>query len=172
VENDLGDLLLRQGHLDTAEKHLLQALHGFDELNLDRRGRGHVLIGLGEVELRRGRIGDATQYLLQAWDSGVATGERIVIAECRLLLGQVEERNENQSFADEHFEAAIRILEELDMSDRLRDAHMDYAEMLDARLDVVAASRHWKRAAEIGKVAAMGLKWAGAAGAEFKESLA
>ncbi len=172
VDNDLGDLLLKQGQLDAAEKHLLQALSGFDELNIDRRGRGNVLIGLGEVELRRGSMERATQYLLQAWDSGVATGERIVIAECRLLLAQVEERNENQSFADEHFDAAIRVLEELGMSDRLRDAHMAYAELLDARLDVVAASRHWKRAAEIGKVAAMGLKWAGAAGAEFRESLA
>jgi tetratricopeptide (TPR) repeat protein len=172
VENDLGDLLLKQGQLDAAERHLVQALQGFDQLDLDRRGRGYVLLGLGEVELRRGSTERATQYLLQAWDSGVATGERIVIAKCRLLLGQVEERNENRSFADEHFDAAIRILEELRMSDPLRDAHMAYAELLDARLDAVAASRHWKRAAEIGKVAAMGLKWAGAAGAEFRESLA
>jgi hypothetical protein len=50
---------------------------------------------------------------------------------------------------------------------------MGYAELLDARDDIVAASRHWKQAAEIGVVAALGLTWTGArAGAEAKGSLA
>src|SRR6202011_1601491 len=65
VENDLGDLLLKQGQLDAAERHLVQALQGFDQLDLDRRGRGYVLLGLGGVELRRGSTERATQYLLQ-----------------------------------------------------------------------------------------------------------
>ncbi len=59
------------------------------------------------------------------------------------------------------------------MPDRLRDAHMEYAEVLEGRHDLVAALRHWKQGAEIGKVAATGLTWARtAAGAEAKGSLA
>ena len=40
VENDLGDLMLEQGKLDSAEEHMLKALAGSNSLNMDRRGRG------------------------------------------------------------------------------------------------------------------------------------
>src|SRR5258706_12571531 len=39
VELDLGDLLLQQGQLDAAEQHLLKALAGSTDLNMDRRGQ-------------------------------------------------------------------------------------------------------------------------------------
>jgi tetratricopeptide (TPR) repeat protein len=173
VENDLGHLLLREGHLDSAERHFLKALEGSSELNMERRGRGHILISLGEVMLRRGQLAEANAYLVQSMDAGKATGERIVMAEARVLLAQVEERKGNLPLADDHFEAAIRIFEELRMPDRLRDAHMEYAELLEARSDLVGALRHWKQGAEIGRIAALGLPWTGAAaGAEIKESLA
>ncbi len=158
VENDLGDLHLREGHLDLAEQHLLKALSGAGELDLDRRGRGHILIGLGEIELRRGRVAEAIEYLEQAIDAGEETAERIVLAEARILLAQVEERKGNRVLADDHFAVAIPILEELAMPDRLRDAHMAYAELLDARDDLATASRQWKLAAEIGKMASLGIK--------------
>jgi len=59
------------------------------------------------------------------------------------------------------------------MPDRLRDAHMEYAEVLEGRHDLVAALRHWKQGAEIGRIAALGLPWTGtAAGAAVKDSLA
>lgn len=173
VEIDLGDLLLQQGQLDSAEEHLLKALAGSNELNMDRRGRGYILNNLGEVHLRRGELSQARDYLEQALEVGEAVGERIVLANARILLGQLEEGKGNPRLADDHFGNAIRILEELRMPDRLRDAHMEYAEVLEARHDLVAALRHWKQGAEIGKAAATGLTWAGtAAGAEAKGSLA
>jgi tetratricopeptide (TPR) repeat protein len=173
VENDLGHLLLREGHLDSAERHFLKALEGSGELSMDRRGRGHILISLGEVKLRKGQLAEAMEYLLQARDAGETTGERIVQAEARALIGQVEERNGNMPLTDDHFEAAIRIFEELRMPDRLRDAHMEYAELLEGRSDLVRALRHWKQGAEIGRIAALGLPWTEVAiGAEITESLA
>ena len=173
VENDLGNLLLQEGQLDSAEQHLLTALAGSEELNMDRRGRAYILVNLGEVELRKGHLTEANEYLVQASNAAEATGERIVLAEVRGLLAQLEERNGNPRLADDHFEIAFQILEDLGMPDRLRDAHMSYAELLDARQDVVAASRHWKRAAEVGVVAALGLSWVGSgAGAEARGSLA
>jgi tetratricopeptide (TPR) repeat protein len=173
VENDLGNLLLQEGQLDSAEQHLLTALAGSEELNMDRRGRAHILVGLGEVKLRRGHLTEATEFLLQASEAAEATGERIVLGEVGVLLAQLEERNGNMPLADDHFEAAIRIFEELRMPDRLRDAHMEYAELLEARHDLVAALRHWKQGAETGRIAALGLPWTGAAtGAEIVESLA
>jgi len=173
VENDLGNLLLQEGQLDSAEQHLLTALAGSEELKMDRRGRAHILVGLGEVNLRRGHLTEADQYLQQASEAAEATGERIVLAEVRVLLAQLEERKGNRRLADDHFGKAIQILEELGMPDRLRDAHMEYAEILEARQDLVAALRHWKQGAEIGVVAALGLTWVGAgAGAEAKGSIA
>jgi tetratricopeptide (TPR) repeat protein len=173
VQNDLGYLLLHEGQLDSAERHFLNALEGSSELSIDRRGRAHILASLGEVKLRRGLLAEANEYLLQSIDAAEMTGERIVQAEARVLLGQLEQRKGNPQLADQHFDDAIRIFEELGMADRLRDAHMSYAELLEARQDVVAASHHWKQAAEIGVVAALGLSWVGAAaGGEVKESLA
>ncbi len=170
VENDLGDLLLQQGQLDAAEQHLLKAMEGFVEPNLERRGRGYVLAGLGEVKLKKGHLADANEYLLQSLAAGDASGEPIVLAHSHLLLGQVEERIGNVAVADDHFEVAIRILEELGMADRLRDAHMDYAELLDGRRQLVAASRHWKRAAEIGKMAIQGHKLTRTSTSERREA--
>ncbi|OLD26436.1 MAG: hypothetical protein AUJ02_02505 [Chloroflexi bacterium 13_1_40CM_3_65_12] len=172
VENDLGHLYLQEGHLDSAEQHLVRALGGATELSLDRRGRGFILTNLGDVYLRKGLLAEAAVLLTQAVELGEATGERIVQAEAHVLLGQLQEREGKLRASDDHFEAAIRILEELDMPDRLRDAHMDYAELLDGRQDTAAASRHWKRAAEIGKAAALGVRWTAAAAGEFEESLA
>jgi tetratricopeptide (TPR) repeat protein len=173
VENDLGDLLLQQGQLDSAEEHLLKALAGSNELKMDRRGRGYILTNLGEVYLRRNDLLPARDYLEQALEVAETVGERVVLANARILLGQLEERNGNPRRADDHFSSAIQILEELGMPDRLRDAHMEYAELLEARQDLVAALRHWKQGAEIGVVAALGLPWTGtAAGAEAKGSLA
>ena len=173
VEIDLGDLLLQQGQLDSAEEHLLKALAGSDELKMDRRGRGYILTDLGEVHLRRRELSQARDYLEQAIEAAETVGERVVLANARLLLGHLEERAGNCRLADDYFGSAIQILEELGMPDRLRDAHMEYAEVLEGRQDLVAALRHWKQGAEIGVVAALGLTWVGAKPeAEAKDSLA
>src|SRR5437660_4848420 len=51
VENDLGILLLRQGHLEASKHHLMTALNGSEELSIDRRSRRHILAGLADAEL-------------------------------------------------------------------------------------------------------------------------
>jgi len=163
VEIELGDLLLQQGQLDAAEQHLLKALAGSTDLNLDRRGLGYILANLGDVHLRRGELSEAATFLHQALELAEAIPERIVIANSRILLGKLNERQGNEALADTQFEAAIRILEEIGMPDRLRDAHMEYAEVLDARDDSASGARHWKLAAEVGKMASLGVNWSGSA---------
>ena len=170
IENDLGDLMLEQGQLDSAEEHMLKALAGSSDLKMDRRGRGFILANLGEVYLRRGDLTQANDYLGQALAAAEAINERVVVANVKVLLGQLEERQGNPAVADEHFEGAIRILEGLGMPDRLRDAHIEYAELLEARQDVATAYHQWKRAAEIGRLASLGVQWAGAPGSVLKRS--
>jgi tetratricopeptide (TPR) repeat protein len=117
-----------------------------------------MLTSLGEVCLRRGQFQEARRYLAEAWEAGNAVGERLVFAQVHALLGELEVRQGNSQLADEHFESAIQILEELEMPDRLRDCHMIYAESLHERGNISSAALHWKAAAEIGKLASLGLK--------------
>lgn len=159
VEIDLGDLLLHEGQLDSAEQHLRKAMAGADLLHMDRRGRGYILTNLGDLNLRRGRLDEARRYLMHAEEAGVAVGERIVLGAVHVLLGQLEERLGDGRAADDHFAQAIEILAELEMPDRLRDCHMEYAQVLDERGDLRAAARHWRAAAKIGKAASLGIEF-------------
>jgi tetratricopeptide (TPR) repeat protein len=157
VESDLGNLLLQEGHIDSAEQHFLKAFAGTEELSIDRRGRGYVLANLADVNLRKGRLDEARRYLIEAAQAGEAAGERACLAEVHRLHGKLEEQLDRTQAADQHFEAAIEILSELEMPNRLRDCHMDFANVLESRGKLSAAARHWKLAAEIGKAAALGV---------------
>ncbi len=157
VENDLGFLLLQQGQLASAEGHLVAALAGSIALDMERRGRGFILNNLGELNLRKGEFDTARQYMTQASECGQATGENVVVAEAHALLGKLAEGEGDRRAADEEFGIAIGILETVGMPDRLRDLHMDYAALLDARHDTEASVRHWRQAAQLGKLDAAGL---------------
>ena len=158
LENDLGYLLLHEGHLDAAENHFAKALSGSDELQIDRRGRGFILVNFGELHLRRNDLAGAADFLRQALESADATGEQIVFADAQALLGELEEARGNSAAADDHFETAIATLDRLRLPDRLRDCHMKFAELLDARGEQARAAGHWKLAAQLGKVALAGVK--------------
>jgi tetratricopeptide (TPR) repeat protein len=157
VENDLGWLLLHEGQVDSAEQHFLKAFAGAEELSIDRRGRGYVLVNLADVNLRKGRLDEARRYLNEAAQSAEASGERVCLAEAHVIEGKLEERLKKTQVADQHFAAAIEILGKVDMPNRLRDCHMEYAQVLDDRGDIGGAAGHWKLAAEIGKSAALGI---------------
>ena len=151
LENDLGNLLLQEGQIDSAERHFLNALAGAEELRVNRRGRGFILANLGEVNLKKGRLDEARRYLNQALEVGEVLGERIVLAEVAVLFGRLEEMLGNARSADGHFLEAIGILNGLDMPNRLRDCHMEYAQVLEYRRDLHAAIRHLRLAAEVGQ---------------------
>ena len=134
LENDLGDLLLHQGHLDSAEQHFRSALAGSAALDIDRRGRGYILANLGEVSLLRGQFELARRQLGEALDAGAIVGEKVVVANAHVLLGKLESRQGGDlKLASEHFDEAIRVLEALDMPDRLRDCHIAAAESMYER---------------------------------------
>jgi tetratricopeptide (TPR) repeat protein len=151
IEIDLGDLMLQEGLLDSAEQHLLRALGGAEQLGMDRRGRGFILVTLAEVNLRKGNLDLADTYVNQAESAGAAAGERIVLSLVHGLRGRLEENLGDIHAADNHFLQAIDILDGLEMPERLRDCHMEYAQILDERGDVFASARHWRAAAQIRK---------------------
>jgi tetratricopeptide (TPR) repeat protein len=164
LENDLGDLLLHQGQLDSAEEHFRAALAGSNALRMDRRGRGYILTNLGEVSLRRGDLDRARRELIEALEAGNAVDEQVVVANAHTLLGQLDAQQGDIESAGIHFDSAISTLENLEMPDRLRDCHMAYADSLYKLGDVGLAALHWKAAAEIGRLSAVGLQWDSATG--------
>lgn len=101
----------------------------------------------------------AGRRLAKVLAAGDPTREPSVQAKVHMVLGQIEEWSGNLERADEHFETAIRILAEVGEPERLRDAHMSYAELLDTRQAVTRSAHHWKIAADIGKLVALGLDW-------------
>jgi transcriptional regulator with XRE-family HTH domain len=105
------------------------------------------------------RLHAAKRHLAQEFAAYEATREPSVEAKVCILLGQVEEWCGKGARADTQFEKAIRILEELGKPEPLRDAHMAYAEILEGRADMKSAAIHWKLAANIGRLAALGLWW-------------
>jgi tetratricopeptide (TPR) repeat protein len=141
VENDLGNILLRAGRLEAAERHLLKALAGAEELHINRRGRGFILANLGEICMRSGRTQEARGYLEDALALGQAFGERIVVADASMLLGRLEDGLGHPESSDDHYRTAIRALEEIDMPNRLRDCYVEYAQTLESRGDMRAAYR-------------------------------
>lgn len=149
AENNLGDLLLRDGDLAAAEKHLARALRGFSELGVDRRGRGYVLVNIGELALRRGDLDAAEEVLTEALTLGTSIGERVVQANAHAWLAVAHERRGAPGRADREFLAAIAILAELEMPDRLREAHLAYGRMLKTRGDLARAIEHIEEAAAL-----------------------
>jgi tetratricopeptide (TPR) repeat protein len=158
LENDLGDLLLHEGQLDSAEQHFRSALAGSAALQMDRRGRGFILASLGEVSMRRGQPDEARIQLEEALDAGTVIGEHLLVAAAHKLLGQLESQYGEPTLANDHFDSAIGIFETLGMPDRLRDCHMAYADSLFTRGEFSPAALNWKAAAEIGRLAAVGIR--------------
>ncbi len=152
VENDLGELLLREGKLEPAEAHLRKALVGSEELGIDRKGRGYILGNLAEVRLMKGDLDQAANYLQQSLEAGESTGEQTVVANAQMVRGDLEEARGEHEAADRCFEAALTILERLEMPDRLRESQMHVAEVLEARGDIASAARHWRTAAMLGRL--------------------
>jgi transcriptional regulator with XRE-family HTH domain len=108
--------------------------------------------------MARDRLQLAKRHLAEALALDDVTRAPRVQAKISIVLAQLEEWCNNQAKADELFEIAIRIQEESGAPYQVLDAHIAYAEALEARPDLASATRHWKLAANIGKIAAMGLK--------------
>jgi len=105
----------------------------------------------------RDRLQLAKRHLAEALALDDVTRVPRVQAKICIVLAQLEEWCNNQAKADEFF-VALRIREESGAPYQVLDAHIAYAEALEARPDLASAAQHWRLAANIGKIAAMGLK--------------
>jgi len=147
-ENELGLLLMRQGQMERAEEALRAALGHLEEAGTERT-KSHVLLSLGELQLRRGRYADGVAVVKKAIDLAKQLDERLAQASGHALLGQLYERSDKHELADKEFRVAIQLLGGDGVTGRLAETHAAYAELLDARGDSRGAGRHWKLAANL-----------------------
>ena len=147
-QNELGLLLMRQGQMERAEDAFRAALEHLGEAGTERT-KSHVLLSLGELQMRTGRPADGIQVVKEAIDLAKKLDEHLALASGHALLGQLYEHIDNHELADKEFRVAIRLLGAGGRTDRLAETHAAYAELLDARGDGRTASRHWKQAAKL-----------------------
>ncbi len=147
-ENELGLLLMRQGQVERAGQAFRAALAHLEQAGTERT-KSHVLLSLGELQLRIGRHDDGIQAVKNAIDLAKRLDERLAQASGHGLLGQLYERTDKPELADKEFRLALRLLSGEGLKDRLAETHASYAEVLEGRGDARGASRHWKQAAKL-----------------------
>jgi len=155
-ENNLAELLIQEGDLEGAESHLQIALQGLEALNVSQRSKGYVLNNLGEIAFRRGDLSLARAKADQALAVANAGGETIVVGGSEILLARCAESEGRYAETALHWQVAISTFDRLQMPDRVRDCHLEFARMLKARGDLLAAANEWEIAAEMGKAISAG----------------
>jgi tetratricopeptide (TPR) repeat protein len=146
AENNLGYVLLRQGEVAAAAPHLRRALELCDEHGLQQRC-AEVLNSLGELHLARREPEVAQFYLLRALDVAADQDERDSRATALHLLGRASLLVGDEESADRAFAAAVEVLRQLDLADRLRECAVEYADLLHRRGRLEESIVYWRIAA-------------------------
>ena len=143
--NNLGLMLVRQGHLDEGEKHLQSALSGCDELNMPRV-KSQVLLSLAELALVRHDLERARDLIGSGRRLATTHGEPTAEATAHQLGGRLAAATGDGAGARREFDAALALLEKVGSSEALVECHTDFAQVLELLGDVVGANAHWKEA--------------------------
>jgi len=147
-ENELGLLLMRQGKMARAEEAFQAALDHFDESGTER-AKSHVLISLADLQLKTGRLKEASDAVKQAIELGLRLDERIALGDAHELLGRIYEQMGKRRLADKEFASAITFLDGEGLEQRLAESHAAFAEVLESRGQSMLARKHWKHAANL-----------------------
>ena len=145
-ENNLGLLLLRQGKSAEARRHLQRSISLYDEAGVEA-GKATVILSLSELELAESNPERATRFAHEALELAGRLSEDAWVADAHVWLGLIAASRGDDATADSEFAAAFEVLERPGMSpDRASRNHARYAEILEARGDILGAVRHLKRA--------------------------
>ncbi len=143
--NNLGWMLIQLGEFALARGNLDRALRIFDEQGVET-GKAEILMSLAALELAEGDVDSASDVAHLALELAVRRGEMATASEAHTLLGRVAAQRGLDADADEAFAAALVAAEAMGQGPRLTQVHEAYAEVLEARGDLVAANRHLRQA--------------------------
>lgn len=143
AENNLALALMNLNDHAAAQSHLDRAMEIYDEVGVER-GKSHVLLSLCELNLQRGSFEVAESFARLGLEVASRLGERATEAEAHQWLGRIAAAREDAPTTDREFEAAIALLRQLGLTERLIKAHAAYSELLEERGDLAAAHHHLK----------------------------
>jgi tetratricopeptide (TPR) repeat protein len=154
AENDLALVLIKQGQLDAADRHLRGSLATFDELGL-KQSRSHVLLSFSDLETARGDYVKAEAYAQLAADAANDVGEETTAALAHRVLAELATRRADHERADREFSIALSALRQLGAGERLLECHVSYADALEKRGDHETAVQHLKAAVALARPQAL-----------------
>lgn len=117
----------------------------FDEAAVDT-GKANVLLSLCELSNAGSQLDEAERFAGQALDVAERSAEPATVAESHMWLGRVAAARGDDGIVDAEFAVALKALEELGSSERLRRCRVTYAEILEGRGDLAAANEQLKLA--------------------------
>ena len=120
VENDIGDLLMRQGDLSRAEGLLMSSLSRYEQAGLERR-LSPMLLTLAELRQRQGRLGESVQIIRRAIDLAHRLEETQALAVGYRHLGEVQVAMSEREAAAASFDRALAILRSAGLDRRYAD---------------------------------------------------
>ncbi len=119
AENDLGMLMMSQGDLDRAEEFLQASMEHYADTGVDRL-RSNLLLSVGELRQRQGRLLEALAFVAEAIDLAERLGETRTLITGHRQLGELHAaRGAEPDLVDEAFRRALALSEEMGL-DKLR----------------------------------------------------
>ena len=144
-ENNLGIVLIKRGELAAAGDHISRALAIFEEESVEV-GRAEILLSVCELEFARSRFDEAETLAVEAIDCAGRLSEQGTLADCHAWLGRIAAERGDHARVDSEFGEAWGILDALGVPERLCRCHVQYAELLERRGDLVAANHQLRLA--------------------------
>jgi len=161
AKNNLALLVFKQGDLAAALRHAESSITLIEELGVEA-GKAHVLMTLCELELARSNHDEATRHASAALEVAERLGETTNVGEAHVWLGSIAAAQNDAAAADEEFAIAFERFDLAEAVDWQARGHAVYAEILEARGNLVGANRELRLA-----LAAVGTRTGSVEGARF-----
>jgi tetratricopeptide (TPR) repeat protein/DNA-binding XRE family transcriptional regulator len=146
TENNLGIMLMRGGELARSRSHFERSLRFFEETRADA-DKAPVLLSFCELELAESNVDEAARFANEALELAKQNSAVATMADAHAWLGQIAAVRGDHGTADAEFAAAFDVLREPGVSPELMSrTYARYADILEARGDVVGAVQQLKRA--------------------------
>jgi tetratricopeptide (TPR) repeat protein len=132
AENDQGLIVLRLGEHARAERLFLAALEHFSAAGMERV-QSHVLLSLGELRQRQGRLHEAHSFVTEAIERASGFGETYALTSGHRQLGELYAEMGEHQLADASFQRALQLCAEAGLEERSREFTRAYERVLAER---------------------------------------
>jgi tetratricopeptide (TPR) repeat protein/DNA-binding XRE family transcriptional regulator len=146
TENNLGIMLMRGGEPARSRSHFERSLRLFEETRADS-DRPPVLLSLCELEIAESNVDEAARFANEALELAQQNSAVSTMADAHAWLGRIAAIRGDEGTADAEFAAAFDVLRQPGATPELMSrTYARYADILEARGDVVGAVQQLKRA--------------------------